>query len=102
MTPLSPLGEYLLIEQHTTSSTTASGIILTDSKEKPGMWTVVAIWPGRLLDNGTLATCDDVSIGDTVYFTKYAPEEIERSTWSNKKTYLIVKYSSILAKVHQI
>jgi len=33
-------------------------------------------------------------VGDTVYFTKYAPDEIEL----NGKTYLVIKHSSLLAK----
>jgi co-chaperonin GroES (HSP10) len=36
----------------------------------------------------------DLVIGDTVYFTKYAPDEIEL----NGKTYLVIKHSSLLAK----
>jgi co-chaperonin GroES (HSP10) len=36
----------------------------------------------------------DVAVGDTVYFTKYAPDEIE----VDGKDYLIIKVSSILAK----
>lgn len=36
----------------------------------------------------------DVAVGDIVYFTKYAPDEID----VDGETLLIVKQSSILAK----
>jgi co-chaperonin GroES (HSP10) len=36
----------------------------------------------------------DVAVDDTVYFTKYAPDEIEVAG----KEYLIIKVTSILAK----
>jgi co-chaperonin GroES (HSP10) len=39
----------------------------------------------------------DVKEGDIVHFTKYAPDEIEVWTMWDKKKYLVVKHSSILA-----
>ncbi len=48
---------------------------------------------GKMLDNGSRSPMD-VAVGDTVYFTKYSPDELE----VDGKKYLIVKHSSILAK----
>jgi chaperonin GroES len=45
------------------------------------------------LDNGSRAPID-VKVGDVVYFTKYAPDELD----VDGKKYLVVKQSSILAK----
>jgi len=39
----------------------------------------------------------DVAVGDVVFFTKYAPDEIEVNDGDQTKTYLVVKHSSILA-----
>jgi co-chaperonin GroES (HSP10) len=39
----------------------------------------------------------DVKEWDVVHFTKYAPDEIETGGLWEKKKYLIVKHSSILA-----
>ena len=40
----------------------------------------------------------DVQVGDIVYFTQYAPDEIEVEEDGEKKKYLVIKHSSILAK----
>lgn len=40
----------------------------------------------------------DVKVGDTVYFTKYAPDEIEVVEKKDKVTYLVISVGSILAK----
>lgn len=39
----------------------------------------------------------DVNVGDVVYFTKYSPDELETETDGEKKKYLVVKHSSLLA-----
>lgn len=91
---LIPLEDHIIVEALEPEKTTASGIILpTDSKEKPSMGSVIAVWPGKMLDNGSRSPMD-IAVGDTVYFTKYSPDELE----VDGKHYLIVKHSSILAK----
>jgi chaperonin GroES len=62
-------------------------------KEKSSRWTVVAVWEGKILENGT-KNIIDLIIWDIVYFTKYSPEEIEVE-W---KKYLLMGVSGILAK----
>lgn len=97
MTKLIPLEDHVLIEPIQQEETTKSGIVLTDTnKEKPSKGTVVAVGPGRLLDNGERSIMD-VKEGDIVHFTKYAPDELDVGSMGDKKTYLIVKHSSILA-----
>lgn len=96
MTHLIPLEDHVLIEPIAENETTKSGIVLTDAtKEKPSRWTVIAVGPWRMLDNGQRSAMD-VKEGDIVHFTKYAPDELEIGTLWEKKTYLIVKHSSIL------
>jgi len=93
MSKLIPLWENILVQITPQETVSALGIILPDSNEKPWYGTVVAVWEGKLLDNGMLVQ-PVVSIGDVVYFTKYSPDEIEVD-W---QSYLIIKSSSILAK----
>lgn len=94
MTKLIPLENHVIVEPMVQETTTASGIILPDAKEKPEQGKVLAVWPGKTLENWQKATID-LQEGDMVYFTKYAPDEIE---FEGKK-YLIIQDKSILCKV---
>jgi co-chaperonin GroES (HSP10) len=40
----------------------------------------------------------DVEVGDIVYFTKYAPDELEVIIDGERKKLLVIRHSSILAK----
>jgi len=73
---------------------TRAGIILPDTvdKEKPEQGKVVAVGPGKLLDNGSRAQMS-VKVGDTILFKKYSPDEIK----IDKKDYLVLSESDILA-----
>ena len=93
MSTLIPLWENVLVQAIVEAPTSASGILLPDSKEKPGCGTVVAVWDGKILDNGS-RIAPSVSVWDVVYFTKYSPDELEL----DGQKYLIIKSSSILAK----
>ncbi len=95
MTTLIPLDDHVLVRPSQDESTTASGIILSSKKdEKPVKGEIIAIGQGKLLDNGDRVT-PDVKVGDTVYFTAYAPDEVELEG----ETYLVIKSTSLLAKV---
>lgn len=93
---LIPLVDHILVEAVQAEKITASWIILpTDDKEKPSQGTVIALpKDGKYTKDGVEITID-VAVGDTVYFTKYAPDEVE----VHGKTYLVIKHSSLLAKV---
>jgi len=90
---LIPLEDHILVEAIEEENKTKSGIILPESKEKPSKGKVVAVGNGKILDNGTRAPID-VKVGDTVYFTKYSPDELA----VDGTKYLVIKQSSILAK----
>lgn len=94
---LQPLEDHILIKAVQAENTTKSGIILPDTKEKPHKGEVVAVGSGKILDNGTRSPID-VQVGDIVYFTQYAPDEIEVEEWEEKVSYLVIKHSSLLAK----
>ena len=97
MAKVVPLEDHVLIKPMTEEATTKSGIILPDSKEKPNKGEVVALGEGKILDNGNRSPID-VKIGDVVYFTQYAPDEVEVEEQGEKVKYLIIKHSSLLAK----
>ncbi|GHW03004.1 10 kDa chaperonin [candidate division SR1 bacterium] len=94
---LQPLEDHILIKPIIEETTTKSGIILPDSKEKPYKGKVIAVGAGKILENGNRSPVD-VQIGDIVYFTQYAPDEIEVEENGEKVKYLVIKHSSLLAK----
>ena len=94
---LLPIEDHVLIKPLTEDNVSKAGIILPESKEKPKKGEVMAFGKGRILDNGT-RTEMDVQVGDIVYFTQYAPDEIEVEEDGEKRKYLVIKHSSILAK----
>lgn len=91
---LIPLEDHILVETMEEENTTKSWIVLPDTtKEKPWKWKVVAVWSWKILENWQRSPMD-VKEWDTVYFTKYSPDEVEVD-W---KKYLVIRHSSILAK----
>ncbi|MFC5558972.1 co-chaperone GroES [Ureibacillus thermophilus] len=90
---LRPLGDRVIIELIEVEEKTASGLVLPDSaKEKPQEGKVVAVGPGRVLDNGTRVE-PEVKEGDVIIFSKYAGTEVKYEG----KEYLILRESDILA-----
>ena len=73
---LKPLGDRVIVEVVDEPQTTASGIVLPDTaKEKSQRGKVIAVGPGKMLDNGERAALE-VSEGDTVMFAKYGGTEV--------------------------
>ncbi len=67
-----PLNDRVVVRRKEEEETTSGGIILTAaSKEKPNQGEVIAVGPGRTLDNGDVRALS-VSVGDTVVFGRYA------------------------------
>jgi len=67
-----PLNDRVVVRRSAEEEKSAGGIILTGSaKEKPNEGEVVAVGPGKALDNGTVQALG-VSVGDTVVFGRYA------------------------------
>jgi len=75
---IKPLGDRVVIRPLESQEVTKGGIVLPDTaKEKPQEGEVIAVGPGRLLDNGSLAPMP-VKAGDIVLFAKYAGTELKR------------------------
>jgi chaperonin GroES len=92
---LRPLEDRVVVEPLEAEEVTAGGIVLPDvAKEKPQRGRVLAVGPGKLLDNGKRGTLS-VSVGDEVIFAKWGGTEIEVEGEDIK----ILRESDILAKV---
>ena len=90
-----PLDDRVVVKPVEAEETTAGGIVLPDSaKEKPQRGTVIAVGPGRLLDNGNRGTLS-VAVGDVVIYGKYGGSDIEVDGVDVK----VLRESDILAKV---
>ena len=90
-----PLDDRVVIQPTEAEEKTAGGIVLPDTaKEKPQRGTVIAVGPGKLLDNGKRGELS-VAVGDEVIYGKYSGTEIEIDGEEVK----IMRESDILAKV---
>ena len=77
MSKLRPLGDKVVIQAIERDEMTRSGLVLPDTaKEKPQEGMVIAVGPGRLLENGERAALD-IKEGDKVIFSKYAGTEFK-------------------------
>ncbi len=73
---LQPLEDRIVVRTKDAEATTASGLVIPDTaKEKPQQGEVLAVGAGRRADNGELIPMD-VSVGDTVVYSKYGGTEI--------------------------
>ena len=74
---LEPLHDRIIVKRVEAATKTAGGIIIPDSaQEKPKEAKVVAVGPGKILEDGSRSTMN-VKKGDTVLFTSYAGDEIK-------------------------
>jgi len=90
---LKPLADRVIVEPMEKEEMTSSGIYVPETaKEKPQEGLILAVGPGRLMDNGERAPME-VKKGDRVIFAKYAGTEIER----DGTKYLILYEKDILA-----
>ena len=90
-----PLDDRVVVEPLEAEEKTAGGILLPDTaKEKPQRGRVLAVGPGKMLDNGTRHAVA-VAVGDEVIYGRYAGNDIE----IDGKDLKIMRESDILAKV---
>lgn len=92
---LKPLADRIIVKAVEAETQTAGGIFLPDSaQEKPQQAEVVAVGPGKLLDNGKLSTMD-VKVGDKVYYQKYGGTEVKIGA----DEFIILRQDDVLAVV---
>ena len=94
---LKPLDDRIVIKQSDAEEKTTGGIILPDTaREKPQIGTVVAIGPGKILDDGKRGKMS-VKKKDEVIYAKYMGSDIE----IDDKKYVILRESDILGIVER-
>src|SRR4051812_26572891 len=92
-TSLKPLGDRVVVQPRKKDEMTTSGIVLPDTAtEKPQEGSVLAVGPGRVLDNGKRVEME-VKSGDTVLFAKYAGTEVKL----DGEDYLVIREADLLA-----
>ncbi len=90
---IKPLHNRVLLEPLKEAEKTAGGIVLPDTaKKRPQEGKVLAVGPGKLLDNGQLAPLS-VKKGDIVIYPEFGGTEVK----VGEKEYVIVEEDSLLA-----
>lgn len=90
---LKPLGDRVVVRPGPEEEVTRGGIVLPDTaRKRPQEGTVIAVGPGKVLENGQRAPME-VSVGDVVMYTKYGGTEIT----VEGEDYVILEESSVLA-----
>ena len=88
-----PLHDRVLVKRLEEETKTAGGIVLTGSAaEKSSKGEVLAVGPGRTLDNGQLVA-PAVKVGDVVLFGNY----VEKTQKVDGQELLLMKEDNLLA-----
>ena len=90
---LRPLGDRIVLKPGEEEEVTRGGIVLPDSaRKRPREGEVLAVGPGKLLENGERAPVE-VSVGDIVIYSEYGGTTIE----IGDDEYVILDEGSVLA-----
>jgi chaperonin GroES len=93
-TKIRPLGDRVVVKI-VKDEKTAGGIYLPDTaQEKPQTGEILAVGPGKILDNGSRLAID-VAVGDRILFAKYSGTEVKL----DGETYLLIAEKDILGVV---
>lgn len=94
---IKPLEDRVLVKPLEGKDEVKGGIIIPDTaKEKPEKGEIIAVGPGKVMENGQLKKLE-VKKGDKVLFTKYAGNEISISG----EKYSIMREEEILAIIEE-
>jgi len=95
---IKPLEDRILVKSLDAEQTTASGLVIPDTaKEKPQEGEVLAVGPGRFVEDGDKRIPLDVSVGDKVIYSKYGGTEVKY----DGQEYLILSARDVLAIVEK-
>lgn len=91
---IKPLGDHIVVKMIEEEQVTQSGIVLPDTvdKEKKAEGEVVAVGPGKLLENGQRAAME-IAVGQRVLFKKWGGDEVE----VDDQEYKILSQEDVLA-----
>lgn len=89
-----PLNDRVLVRPLEATEKTKGGILIPDTveKESPEKGEVIAVGPGKLMENGARAAMT-VKVGDKVMFKKYSPDKVK----VDDQELLVIEESDILA-----
>lgn len=72
-----PLHDRVVVRRREEETKSAGGIVIPDSAaEKPSQGEVLAVGPGKKMDNGKVQTMD-VKVGDKVLFGQYSGSTVK-------------------------
>ncbi|MBT3230543.1 co-chaperone GroES [Candidatus Uhrbacteria bacterium] len=93
---LKPVSDHIILKPIDKETVTSSGIIIPDTveKEKPEQAEVLAVGPGKMLENGQRQPIE-VAVGQKIMFKKWTPDEVE----IEGQKYLIIKSEDVIAIV---
>lgn len=91
---LKPLGDRVVLKAEDEEQTVGGIVLAPNAKNKPTTGKVVAVGPGKALDNGQVRELS-VKEGDKVLFDKYAGSEVEY----NGEKFLVVHENDLVAIV---
>ncbi len=93
---LVPVGDHIIVKAVKAERLSPSGIIIPETidKERPERGEVIAVGPGRELEDGKRASMP-IIIGQVVLFKKYAPDEIK----VDGQDLLVITLSDVMAIV---
>jgi chaperonin GroES len=95
---LKPLEDRIVVQPSEGEETTSSGLVIPETaKEKPQEGSVVAVGPGRFNEDGDERVPLDISVGDTVIYSKYGGTEVK----VEGEEYLILSARDVLAVVNK-
>lgn len=90
-----PLNDRVVVRRKEEEEKTAGGIVLPGSaKEKPNQGEVVAVGPGKLLDNGERSQVS-LKVGDKVLFGQYSGNNVK----IDGEEYVIMNESEIFGVI---
>ena len=91
-----PLEDRIVVRSNEAEEKTVSGLVIPDTaKEKPQQGEVLAVGPGRRADTSGELIPIDLTVGDTVVYSKYGGTEIT----IDGEELLILTSRDVLAKV---
>lgn len=90
-----PLNDRIIVKRVEKVRQTASGIVIPDNAaEKPEQGEVLAVGPGKRLQDGSLMPMQ-VKVGDLVLFGKYGGQSVKL----NEQEYLVLREEDVLGVI---
>jgi chaperonin GroES len=91
-----PLSDRVIVKRMEEERTSAGGIVIPDSAaEKPIRGEVIAVGPGKILENSDKRQPIDLKVGDTVLFGKYSGTEVK----IDDDEYLVMREDDIMGVI---